>query len=53
MDYNISQSRAKLKEASRKYQNDELLLKGKERNFQHFLNVEKGTNLHYYRKVDD
>lgn len=53
LDFNINITRTKLREAGRKYPEKELILKGKERNFQHFLNIENGENLHYFKKVDD
>lgn len=28
-----------------------MVLKGTERNFQHYLNIENGKNMHYYRKI--
>ncbi len=51
LDFNINVSRTKLTEGFKMCSKDEVVLKGTERNFQHYLNIENGKNMHYYRKI--
>jgi hypothetical protein len=51
LDFNINISRTKLTEGFKVSSGNEIVLKGTEMNFEHYVNTENGKSLHYYRKL--
>jgi hypothetical protein len=49
--HNVAISKSRLKESRR--EKEELYLKGKEMNFNHFVQVENGQSLHYYKIAEE